>query len=441
MVSEVPHTIAIPELIRGKLSDRIIYEGKFFITSGENLLELEGQISYLITPKPNVCFNGRVLKGNSSNILKDTCWKLNTPTNIKGDFYLTSIKPSYREGVSELRIEGSLQYELTISTCSQFKEIKFSLLNFIDNYGKAYKYEDYLNIGRTELKYKSYLIIFDKAPNNKSTFSDLKEQGGYGITHIGQIKRIDSKEFELNEIEKLLGNLAWIFSFVAGRRVDINHIYTDCEEFSLICYRLPSITSWKSIANWYPVNSREALDEVLRCLLKLMEDDYWEKQLPRLLSQYFDGFGPSYIENRIIVIQAGLETLAWAYLVETRGILSKNKYTGPAASKIEKLLNELNIDSGYIEMPVFKGMSYSFEHGPHLFTDIRNAIVHPERKKKELSPDQLYYVWRMGMYYFELGVLAISGYKGEYSNMMLDVEFQSKRIQKVPWFKEDERLS
>ncbi|ARJ39792.1 hypothetical protein SporoP8_13450 [Sporosarcina ureae] len=440
MANEVTDTIAVPELIKEKLSDTIIYEGEFLIKSGEILVELEGEIHYLITPNPEVRFKARILKAGMLDLLKNVSWELTTPTGIKGEFYLTDINVGFKEGRSESTIEGSLQYELSISTAVKFKELNFSVLNFINNFDRAYQYEKMLYIGRTELKYKDYLITLDKSPENKSIFSQLKAQGGYSITHIGQIKRLNGKAFDLNEVDNILKNLAWIFSFVAGRRVDINHIYTDFEEFSMICYRIPTITSWKSISNWYPEKSRESLEEVLSCLLILLEDKYWEKQLPRILSQYFDGFGPSYLENRIIGIQAGLETLAWAYLVETKSLLNKKEYNGllSAGNKIERLLTELKIETDYERIPAFQEMGDNYDHGPHLFTTIRNDIVHPERNKKELNSEQFNYIWRMGMCYFELVVLALSGYTGDYNNMMLDIEFQPERVRKVPWAKSNE---
>ncbi|GKV70575.1 hypothetical protein NCCP2716_30730 [Sporosarcina sp. NCCP-2716] len=432
---DTPHTIAIPQVIENGLSSKIIYKGPFTLKSNGRLIELEGTISYLTNPRPEVCFVGKVLNGSLNSLFSAEYLELTTPTDIKGSFNLTSINPSYSRIGSSTEIKGELQYELKMSKQSQYSEINFSLVNFINNYGLAYSFNNRILAGRVELQYKNYLVVIDKVPDSKKIYENLKEQNGFAITHIGQIKRLDGKEFELEEIERFLEKIVWILSFVAGRRVDINHLYTDLEGYNAICYRIPSISSWKNIVNWYPRNSRDSLEKVLYCLLELMEDDYWEKQLPRILSYYFDGFGSSYIDNKIIIIQAGLETLAWAYLVETKEVLSKNKYNalGSAASKMERLLKELKIDFRGDDIPGIQEMKLNSKSGPQFLSTIRNDIVHPERKKTKLNDEQLYFTWRMGIVYFELALLAIGGYEGEYCNMLLNFDYLAKRVQKVPW--------
>ncbi|MBD5018765.1 hypothetical protein GUF50_04800, partial [Xanthomonas citri pv. citri] len=77
--------------------------------------------------------------------------------------------------------------------------------------------------GRTKLKYKDWEIILDKRYDysNKKIFDRLKNSGGYLITHVGYLKRVDDKLFDTKEVEPLISGLYWLLSFSAGRHVAI----------------------------------------------------------------------------------------------------------------------------------------------------------------------------------------------------------------------------
>ncbi|MBD7908024.1 hypothetical protein [Sporosarcina gallistercoris] len=438
MELDIPVTIADPKIINEKLLSSEIYNGEFNIRSGSGKsIDLKGTINYQVHPKPSVRFKGDVLKSNNVKNFDEHDWELTTKTckEISGSFIITSVKYTNSKTNSRVEVNGELQYELKTSLDIKLTEVKFSLINFINNYGRAYKYENAIYAGRVELSFNQYNILIDKVTNSKEIYKKLKEQGGYDITHIGQIRRKDGKEFKLSDVDSLLENIAWILSFAAGRRVDLNHIYSDSGDYKMICYRLPDIKKWKYISNWYPTNSLESLENLLTCLLTLMKDEYWCKQLPRILSQYFDGFGSSYIDNKIIIIQAGLETIAWAYFVETTKELTRTKYESlrSAKNKIGKLLREFNIENITSGLSGLQEKNESSLSSLQKFTSLRNELVHPERNKKIIDREQLYFLWRLGIVYLELAILAVGKYEGDYLNMTINLDSKQERLQKVPW--------
>jgi hypothetical protein len=51
-------------------------------------------------------------------------------------------------------------------------------------------------------------------------------------------------------------------------------------------------------------------------------------------------------------------------------------------------------------------------------TEMRNALVHPQHKKRDQVHDPLLEAWNLGLWYLELIVYKICGYSGNYRNRL-----------------------
>lgn len=438
MYDSIPYSIASAEVIHNELLNESVYKGPIQLQYYEYTVELVGEIIYSLFPRPQLLFQGVAIKGKTFDFMKINNWELLIESGLTGSVSINSIGfKSSKEG-SKFIIQGEFNYEISEKGLPSVKKICFSVINFINNRGQFIRYKDRIYNGRLKMEYKGFMIIFDKITGSKEVFNTLKANGGFAITHIGQISRVDKKTFEIEEIEELLDNLMWILSFVAGRQVGFSHIYQIKEgKWHTTHYRTPRVAEWKQHSNWYPLKSSDkALENVITSLLNLMEDDFWKEQIPILLSGYFDSIGPSYIENKIIILQAALETLSWSYLVEETNTITSKEFNSrkmSASEKIRLLLSEFNIDTSIEKIPELKENSGQFDDGPHLFTAIRNDLVHPKKCPKKLNGDQLYYVWRLGVVYFELAVLAIAKYSGVYQDLLMEPTSEAKMIKEVPW--------
>lgn len=434
MNNSLPESIASNKMIQQELLNKVIYKGSLYLQFGDrNNIKLAGEILYSLFPKPKLLFNGTVIEGVNLQLISNG--ELFVEEHSIGKVHITSLNlKNNREGTKQT-IEGEFEYELVRQKELQVEEISFSLINFLNNRGQAIRHQSKIYSGRVEVKLKDYMITIDKVSNAKEVFEKLKKEGGFAITHIGKISRMDGKKLTLAQIEELLENLMWILSFAAGRQVDVNHIFYFSKDKPCIThYRTPLITEWKAPTNWFLKNSNVVLEKVIFSLLNLMEDEYWELQFKLIFSSYFGGLGTSYMEHRIIILQTALEMLSYAYLVEETGKLTENKFHGIYASKkIRTLLNEFNIDTSFEKIPDLKSIKGKYEDGPHLFTSVRNRIAHPKKHSNKLNGDQLYYVWRLGVVYIELIVLAIAKYEGEYKNMLLKPGFARQMTEMVPW--------
>lgn len=440
MKNVAPFTIAPTHLIEEKLSNATIYKGEFSLEAGKTILKVDGEIFYSLSSKPKIICKGQIIdRENYFPFDMIEQWNLLIDRRLVGKVQTVSLEVKSKKGKTEQFIEGIFQYEVYFQENVKVEEIFFSVVNFINNDGQAILHEEYLYRGRIEVEFQGYLLTLDKRPNSKEVFDRLKRSNGFEVTHVGKIQRIDKQQVMLQEIEGLLDKIVWILSFAAGREVGINHIfYYSKDEINITHYRTPRIDTWKKNNNWFPEKSARSLECVLTRFLNLMESKYWERQIRLLLSSYFDGLGPSYVEHKIIIIQTALETLSYAYLVEEARKLSENefkRYGFLASKKIKRLLTEFNINYSIKDIADLRELSSDFKDGPHLFTSIRNQIAHPRKNPKNLNPDELYYVWRIGIVYLELSMLAIAGYDEEYKNLLLEPGFEAEMTRQVPWAK------
>lgn len=129
------------------------------------------------------------------------------------------------------------------------------------------------------------------------------------------------------------------------------------------------------------------------------------------------------VEGSLVLTQTAFEMLAWTYLVEDRGILTKQtwKQLSGAAARIERLLTEMGIpcELPVNECPDLGAWARSAGRdgsGPDALVGIRNAFVHPDTKtlKKALAvpASAKREAWQLALLYLESVILMLLNYDG-----------------------------
>lgn len=124
-----------------------------------------------------------------------------------------------------------------------------------------------------------------------------------------------------------------------------------------------------------------------------------------------------------MLIQSALERLSWEYHVNIKESLSPKDFERhPASACIKLFLSQAGIP---LEVPPeLKSMASIAKEknidGPSTFTNIRNRIVHPGKKKGGIDPQKapLFECWNLGLWYLELLLLHIFEYQGKYANRL-----------------------
>jgi hypothetical protein len=141
----------------------------------------------------------------------------------------------------------------------------------------------------------------------------------------------------------------------------------------------------------------------------------------------------SEVKEQIIFCQTALELLAWAYIVEYKKYYSTKSFSNldSASERLHMLLIKLRIGAGMpLGVPDLLQCCGNVD-GPRALTEIRNAIIHPRKSKRDKLrdvPDQaMYQALRLGLWYLELILLRLLGYNGYYYNRL------TYGYRNVPW--------
>ncbi len=172
-------------------------------------------------------------------------------------------------------------------------------------------------------------------------------------------------------------------------------------------------------------------------------DDFWRPILLRLLHVYIvcNTLTTLPAEVAVVAVQTSLETMANAFLLEsTPQILSKSSFDKmSAAQRMNELLTQLAIPAGIPDsLPNLEKTAsmLSLCTGPEILVKLRNVIIHPTRGNRmvfgHFSAYSRIEAWRLAMWYYDLSLLSLFGYRGAYVSRLLP-GYEHERTEKVPW--------
>ncbi|MED3799830.1 hypothetical protein P4604_20930 [Lysinibacillus capsici] len=418
----------------------VIFDGIYTIEiSSDVFAEIIGKITMKWMPKPTLFFEGEITENFSciDKLIKtNKPIEIILPTGYKGKGYVLSFKFGTKYYISGDISEGLIFGKDT----SIISSLNFSIVNFIDNFGGAIQTENHTYTGRYIINYKEFKIIIDKKNNYKEIYESLKESGGYCITHECKIQSMDGKEFYLRDVNYLVDALVWLLSFLCGRQIGISYFEGKSNgDTVFVNYQTSIIHNWRNISNWFIKNeSQFGLNEIFSKLVEKLNDELWGRVLRNVFTWYFDGMSQAYIETKIVSIQIALENVAWTYIVEKEEILDRQAFDKLRASdKLRLMLYEFKIDRRIPQIEEFNTFNNKYKDGAHLFTELRNDIVHPKKNTQDIDGIVLYNTLHLGIYYLELSILKLLDYKGRYINFFNNANL-NQRLEYVPWSNEDE---
>ena len=147
------------------------------------------------------------------------------------------------------------------------------------------------------------------------------------------------------------------------------------------------------------------------------------------------------VEGSVILAQAAFEVLAWTLLVEDKQVLSEDGFQKlPAMDKLRLLISDCGIPLGIpssLSLLSAIAKAENWKDGPQALTELRNALVHsnPKKRKKVLGADigVRHEASDLSLWYLELVILRICGYNCYYANRLVRGGYRGNEIESVPW--------
>jgi hypothetical protein len=362
----------------------------------------------------------------------------------------------HERGKSTYHISGSLTSKSVVGREDDLHSIIFHIVNFCKYINEVTT----ANKGRITLFEKDWEIIIDEASSKEKKsselFNDLKESGGYAITHIGRIKKNDNSKFSAEQAVEIIEILSHFLSFARGLQVPIVLLvgYNIAGDKVYEQWNDAFGNPWKSRDSWLPKQDLRKVQTIFPKFVSWWKD--WGQAAQIVLNMYIEANHNNFGDITIILTQSVLELIARVVLVEKKSVIAASEYDKRGvlspAQKISHLLNELSIP-GTLQpshnasvddliqfvadnIPESDYKNKSASEASIVFTKIRNDITHA---KKQYTPSSavLFNTMSLGLWYIEMVILAILEYDGVYSNRLRRPKWAGE-YDLVPWAEREE---
>ena len=357
-----------------------------------------------------------------------------------------------------LNIEGdATAQEMTVKWCpksepiigvgdesTQMTRAVFHLFNFVDLFRTRRSTEQNGNamhaIEHVDLICDEWKIELKSLFSTREDIKQLKQEGGYRLTHIGGIKKADDTAFSGKDADGCLNALRFFLSFAKGGW---------CEPICAAGFDVSGSRVWESWSSpkepwhnplsWFDPHNGSQLATLFPGFMKRWtNNDDWREALHEVIYWYLNANNSSRgIDAGIILTQAAIERLSYEYSVKDKRLLSVKGYKDLWASDKFRLLFSsvkipLAIPGETTELQrLARNNQMNWLDAPHALTEVRNSLVHPEHKRRGQFKDAYYEAWNLGLWYLEMGILAVCGYSGTYGKRLK--QRWAGQIEDVPW--------
>ncbi|ALQ50312.1 hypothetical protein [Nitrosomonas ureae] len=324
------------------------------------------------------------------------------------------------------------------------ERIIFHLFNFVDFMGNRRSSEPNgtgieTTIEHMDLICDEWKIELKSLLSTKENINFLRENGGYRSTHIGSIQKQNGFSFTGSDANECLTALRYFLSFIKGGWCNpICSVGFDVTGERVWEQWSSPREAWYKPFSWFDAQNTKQLTSLFCGFMRLWRNADWQGALKEIIYWYLNAnFSSRGIDAGIILTQAAIERLSYEYAVKAKRLVTVDGFKNLWASdKFRLLFSSLRIPlnippetSSLGDLARSQGMKWI--DAPHALTEIRNSLIHPEHKKRGQLDSAYFDAWNLGLWYLEMGILAICNYEGAYGNRLkLN---RMGEVENVPW--------
>lgn len=423
----------------------IFFEGEFTLKNMYVDFVVVGRIYVCWLPRHGVRFDGLInIESGTTDLLS---LAIDTPQiivneNSLGHVSLGDVKDHKIFGkVYNLRPIGDLNLpvEKILFGIPNMKKIENTIV-----IGKDGAQTNHIQTSQLVLEDETFSIKLSPAQNFQNLEENLKVEGGYIITHQGEITS-HGEVLTFETKQEIFECLNYFLNFLTGVRTYAIMIQRVVKDIPIwVDYRLSKNNPHQDVISWSPSWS-EHLNDLWINFRRFWANHNDKDVLKNIIYWYVEAnMNNAQLEGSIVMAQAALEALYNWINIERNSTLDRTKIDeldGKSAQfKIKALLNHIGCST---RIPAsFKSLSTSgpeFKRGNNAIPEIRNALVHGSKSKrirlKSIDIKAKIEVSRLSLWYIELILLHELEYKGEYHNRCSENHLFRNELEVLPFNK------
>lgn len=425
-VSNLPEIILSDFLKYDPNEDIDIYDGPFELGIDSELINVSGRIYYSWFPYQSSNFYCK-LEGEQDILSPTVLGGLKVEVIRDGmkmsDAFITNIENTY--------IRGRLIGEVVSGDKSiSVSKAKFVIPNFRDFLGDPVKqtldHKIVSLLNRLVLENQEFLLTIDKSPNFNNLKERLKLSGGYCLLFSCSLEKKESN-LSYQDVVRFNRCLSKFLSFYCGDRATpmlVEGVFE--EEVKWVDYSGYKSSAYQKVNSWAPAHSIEALNEFWCSFYDYYRNEDNQRFISSIIHWYIEANTNSgYIEGSVISCQVALELIYNWMLVEQEPLLmGRDTLNISASNKIRLLLSKIGLTSSaptaFSELQSYVEDNNDLPDAVEAFVQFRNALVHGNQDKRrrlvEIPIGVKIELQQLGLWYIEVSLLKIWGYKGKYCN-------------------------
>ncbi|WP_404785180.1 hypothetical protein [Altericista sp. CCNU0014] len=336
----------------------ILHDGALVVEKNAQTFEGQGKIAFNWFPTPKVSFEFKI---NAVGYLQhgdNVCLRF-VPNSVEVSSPVeVSVSLSRTNQGNDFYGAGSCQ-NINIGSDNDLQYVLFHVANFHDLLGRPcarIKTENgFRCIERNIVEAEGWRITLDQLETTTEHIKQISSQGGFAITHVAKLERVDSHTFRGKDAIEFLDICSHCLSFARGFRIPlmlcIGYDKDDNRVWEFWSSRLG--LSWKSVSSWFPKSENRSLAKLFPGFFqwyRLWQEKTDPANANIVLNTYLEANSVSTLEVKLMLVQIALELSAWIHLVIVKELFEKNQFNFPASIKIRELLNSLEIP---VEIPPF----------------------------------------------------------------------------------------
>lgn len=429
MLKTVPHVLEPLIVTDSPNAPIVIYEGIFQIRFKDNEFSIEGRIVFRWHPIEGIYFKGLITEWEGFSVTgKDV--EVFANTELLGTAFITRFSQN-----DKMHLEGTFKKFCTTGEPSiPVVKIKFAIPNMKEFHGENIQDIKKFYSGRMEFKTDKYTLLIDKLPDYKERQESLKLSGGFNILYTGEI--IFCKPKNLNEVRKEFLLVNTYLSFISGREVScLFFTGTAKEKIVWQDYSFYNNDPFRFSQSW---SKSFIVGDAFINLYKGMYDLWNEEKnfIRSAINWYLEAnTRPLKPDSALIITQTALELIYNWLIVENEELIrGPDTVNISASNKIRLLLSRISVSAKFPDnLPYLReyAKSNNIPDAVEVIVRYRNYIVHSQKEKRtkilEFSPRLKFEAVQLSLYYIEVSLLFILGYKGKmYSRC-------SNQEEETPW--------